>query len=216
MTTDVVVRALAVVGGGVLGGLGLGLLVQLLARVLTTKKLPRGPALVVRLLSGVICGWLIALWLFGGGGPGIGGAGGWGFGSGTGKGDGEKTAEVAKKDGEGKQSDGETKTPAEETLRIEVLGDDTLKKAGMDTSRRYRVEVGEGSRLLIFDEIKEEIKNRLRQQPPLRRVEIVVYKDSPDEGNPHVEKLKVWAGELDDGKMKVDISKPDAFADEVK
>src|SRR5262249_16507297 len=79
MTTDVVVRILAVVGGGVLGGLGLGLLAQLLARAFTTKKLPRGPALVVRLLSGVICGWLIALWLFGGGGAGIGGVG-WGGG----------------------------------------------------------------------------------------------------------------------------------------
>jgi hypothetical protein len=209
MTTDVVVRALAVVGGGVLGGLGLGLLTQLLARVLTTKKLPRGPALVVRLLSGVICGWLIALWLFGGGGPGIGGAGGWGLGSGTGKGEGEKTIN---KDGAGAKGDGETKTPAEETLRIEVLGKDTLKKMDVDATRCYRVETEEGPRFLTFDEIKEDIKKRQRSQPPLRRIEIVLYKDSPDERVPLVSQLRVWAGELDDGKMKVDISQPDADA----
>ena len=211
MTTDVVVRILAVVGGGVLGGLGLGLLAQLLARAFTTKKLPRGPVLVVRLLSGVICGWLIALWLFGGGGAGIGGLGGWGLGSGTGKGSGEKTTEVAKKDGEGAKDDGEAKTPAEETLRIEVLGKDTLKKMDADAVRCYRIERS-GPRLLTFEEVKEEIKKRQQQQPPLRRIEIVLYKDSPDERVPLVSELKAWARELDDRKMKVDISQPDADA----
>lgn len=111
MTTDTVVKILAVVGGGVAGGLGLGLLAQLSARAFSTKKMPPWPLRIVRLLGGVICGWLVALWLFGGGGAGIGGMGGWGFGSGEGKGDGEKTTEVAKKDGTDKKASGQARTP---------------------------------------------------------------------------------------------------------
>jgi hypothetical protein len=212
MTTDVVVRLLAVVGGGVLGGLGLGLLAQLLARALTTKKMPRGPALIIRLLSSVICGWLLALWLFGGGGAGIGGLGGWGLGSGAGKDGGEKTTEVAKKDGEGAKGDGEAKTPAEETLRIEVLGNAALAEQDIRAGQWYRIETKEGLRLLTFGKVQDAIKNRQQERPPLRHVEIVLYNDSPNEDVPRVGQLKAWARELDDGKMKVDISKPGADA----
>ncbi|HEY7309587.1 MAG TPA: hypothetical protein VH643_09550 [Gemmataceae bacterium] len=212
MTTDSVVKILAVVGGGVVGGVGIGFLAQLLVRAFTTKKLPPWPVLTVRLLGGVICGWLVALWLFGGGGAGIGGMGGWGFGSGSGKGDGEKTTEVSKKDDKDKKSNGEATPPAEETLRIEVLGKDTLKKADMDASRCYRVEIGEGSRLLTMDEVKEAVRKRQAKEPPLRRIEIVLYKDSPDERVPLVSRLRAWAGDLNNGKMKVDISQPDANA----
>ncbi len=200
MTTDVVVKVLAVVGGGVLGGLGLGLVAQLLARAVTAKKLPRKPVLLVRLLSGLICGWLIALCLFGGGGSGIGGLGGWNFGSGSGKGDGEKTNEVVHKDGEDKKG-GEPKTPAEETLRIEVLGDDTLKNKGRDMAHRYRVETGE---LLTIDEVKKAIQERQKNKPPLHHIEIVLYEDSPNEDVPFVSDLKVWARDRD---VKVDILK---------
>jgi hypothetical protein len=168
--------------------------------------------LTVRLLGGIICGWLVALWLFGGGGPGIGGTGGWGFGSGSGKGDGEKTVEVGKKDSEDKKKDGEERTPADETLRIEVLGGDALKKAGKDTLHCYRVDMGEGPGLLTFDEVKEAVKKRQAKQPPLRRIEIVLYKDSPDERVPLVSQLRAWAAELNGGKMRVDISQPDANA----
>ncbi len=111
MTTDGVVKILAVVGGGVLGGVSLGLLAQLLAKAFTARRLPRWPALVVRLLGGIICGWLIALWLFGGGGPGIGGTGGWGFGSGSGKGEGEKTIQIARIDADGEKVRGIAKAP---------------------------------------------------------------------------------------------------------
>ena len=212
MTTDSVVKILAVVGGGVVGGLGMGLLAQLLVRAFTTKKLPPWPVLTIRLLGGVICGWLVALWLFGGGGAGIGGMGGWGFGSGSGKSDGEKTTEVGKKDDKSKKSNGEATPPAEETLRIEVLGKDTLKKADMDASRCYRVEIDERSRLLTMDEVKEAVRKRQAKEPPLHRIEIVLYKDSPDERVPLVSRLRAWAADLNNGKMKVDISQPDANA----
>jgi hypothetical protein len=93
-----------------------------------------------------------------------------------------------------------------------VLGKDTLKKMDADATRCYRIETASAPRLLTFEEVKEEIKKRQRKQPPLRRIEIVLYKDSPDERVPLVGQLKAWARELDDGKMKVDISQPDADA----
>lgn len=212
MTIDPVVKVLAVIGGGVLGGLGSGLLAQLLARAFAMKKLSRWPVLTVRLLGGVICGWLVALWLFGGGGAGIGGMGGWGFGSGTGKGESEQTSKVVKKEGEGKKDESTTQTPADETLRIEVLGSDVLKKADQDLSRCYRIDTEEGPRFRTFEEIKEAIRKRQEKQPPLRRIEIVLYKDSPEEHVPVVSRLRAWTGELNSGKMKVDISQPDADA----
>jgi hypothetical protein len=212
MTTDGLVKILAVVGGGVLGGFGLSLLAQLLAKALTTKKLPPWPTVIVRVLGGVICGWLVYIWLFGGGGPGIGGMGGWFSGSGTGRGEGEKTTTTAKKEGEGKKTNGEAKSPSDQTLRIEVLGQEPLKKADVKGLRCYRLDVGDGPHYWTFTEVKEAVNKRRRQEPPLRRIEIVLYKDSPDEQVPLVSQLKAWAGELDDGKMKVDVSKPDAEA----
>ena len=212
MTIDVVVKILAVVGGAVVGGLGLGLLAQLLARAFSFQKMPPWPLRTVRLLGGGICGWLVALWLFGGGGAGIGGSGGGWFGSGPGKGNDQKTTEVVKKDGEGKKATDDGKAPDTETMRIEVLGRAVLPKGDIDKERWYRVETEEGSRLLTFAEVKEAVKRRQQKQPPLRRIAIVLYKDSPERSVPVVSQLIKWASELNDGKMKVDFSQPDADA----
>jgi hypothetical protein len=215
MTTDVVVKILAVVGGGVVGGLGLGLLAQLLTRAFTTQKLRGWPSLVIRFLGGGICAWLVALWLFGGGGPGIGGSGGWGFGSGRGQGDGERTTHPAKANIDGKKTEGEGKTASSQTLRIEVLGGETLQKLGAKSPHPYRVREGETQSLLTLDEVKRAIKKRQEQDPPLSRLEVVLYKDSPDKDVPLVKRLVDWGRDLDvkgDGKMKVDITQPDSDA----
>lgn len=210
MTIDVVVKILAVVGGAVVGGLGLGLLGQLLARAFTVRKMPPWPLRTVRLLGGGICGWLVALWLFGGGGAGIGGTGGWGFGSR--KGNGQENTEVVKKDGESRKTADDGKAPATDALRIEVLGRAVLPKADIDGERWYRVETEDGSRLLTFADVKEVVKSRQRKQPPLHRIAIVLYNNSPAQNVPVVSQLIKWASELNDGKMKVDISQPDANA----
>lgn len=205
--TDVVVKILAVVGGGVGGGLALGLLAQLLMRAMTVRKPPRWSILMVRLLSGAICGWLVALWLFGGGGPGIGGTGGWGFGSGSGKGeDSEKAVEVGKKDGDGK-----AETPIGQTLRIEVLGNAALSPSDIQGGRRYRLNREQGP-LLTFAEIKEMVRKRQQEQPSLRYLEIILYNDSPAEGNSFVSQLESWAKDLNGGKMTVKTSKTNADA----
>lgn len=212
MTTDVVVRILAVVGGGVGGGLGLGLLAQLLMRAMTIRKPPRWCVLVIRLLGGVICGWLVALWLFGGGGPGIGGTGGWGLGAGAGKGDSERATEPAKKDGDGNRRDGAKQTPADEMLRIEVLGRAPLSESDIRAERWYRIEKADGPRLLTFAEVKEAVEKRQQEQPPLSRIEIVLYKDSPDQRVSIVSRLRTWASDRNGGKKKVDIVELDADA----
>ncbi|HTU91518.1 MAG TPA: hypothetical protein VMF69_15655 [Gemmataceae bacterium] len=199
MITDVVVKILAVVGSGAVGGMGLGLLARLSIRAVTIRKLPRWSVLTVRLLGGVICGWLVALWLFGGGGSGIGGTGGTGFGSGAGQGEGKKIVESDKKNG------GTIGVSAEESLRIEVLGRVNLTESDIRAERWYRIETAEGSRLLSFDEVKRAIRQRQQEQPTLRRIEIVLYKDSPDERVPIVSQLRTWAGDQNGGKMKVDL-----------
>ncbi|MHB1425805.1 MAG: hypothetical protein ACYC3I_21780 [Gemmataceae bacterium] len=210
--TDVLVKILAVVGGGVGGGLGLGLLAQLLMRAMTIRKPPRWSVLTVRLLGGVVCGWLVALWLFGGGGSGIGGTGGWGFGSGAGKGDGKKTEEIDKKDSGGKSNSDSKQTPGAESLRIEVLGHAALGEQDIRAERWYRIETTEGPRLLTFSDVKEAIQKRRQEQPPLRRIEIVLYNDSPDERVPIVSRLRTWAGDQNEGEIKVDTSRLDSDA----
>lgn len=212
MATDVVVKILAVVGGGVGGGLGCGLLAQLLMRAMTIRKPPRWSLVTIRLMGCVICGWFVALWLFGGGGPGIGGTGGWGFGSGLGKGERMKFEDAPKKDGDGRSNEGARPSPSGETLRIEVLGNAALSESDRKAERWYRIEAATDAHLLTFAGIKEAIEKRQQDQPPLRRIEIVLYKDSPDEHVPIVNQLRTWAGDRDGGKMKVDISRPDSDA----
>lgn len=208
MTTDVVVKILAVIGSGAGGGLGLGLLAQLLLRTMTLRKPPRWSVQTVRLLGGVICAWLVALWLFGGGGSGIGGAGGMGFGPGEGKGDGERTVETGTK--AGRPAD----TTSADSLGIVVLGRAALAESDIRAERWYRIETTEGPRLLTFAEVKEAIHKRQQGQPPLHRIEIVLYKDSPDERVPIVSQLRTWAGDQNGGKMKVDLLRSDTDAPE--
>jgi hypothetical protein len=204
--TDAVVKILAVIGSGAGGGLGLGLLAQLLLRTMTTRKPPRWSVQTVRLLGGVICAWLVALWLFGGGGSGIGGAGGLGLGSGEGHGEGKKSVETNKKNGS------TTETPSGETMQIVVLGRANLTESDINAERWYRIETAEGPRMLTFAEVKEVIRNRQREQPLLRRIEIVLYKDSPDERVPIVSQLRTWARDQNGGRMKVDLLRSDSDA----
>jgi hypothetical protein len=201
--TDVIVKILAVIGSGAGGALGLGLLAQLLLRTMTTRKPPRWSVQTIRLLGGVICAWLVALWLFGGGGSGIGGTGGLGFGSGEGQGEGKKAVETQKKNG------GTTEAPSGESMQIVVLGRANLTESDIRAERWYRIETAEAPRMLTFEEVRRAIRNRQREQPPLRRIEIVLYKNSPDERVPIVSQLRMWAGDQNGGKMKVDLLRSD-------
>jgi hypothetical protein len=209
MTMDVVVKCLAVLGAGVGGGFGLGLVAQLLMRATMVRKPPRWSVLLVRVLSAVICGWLVALWLFGGGGPGIGGSGGWGFGSGSGKENGEQATEIGKKNKDGKAKEDTKNSSPEESLRIEVLGKDALSESNAEKAQWYRIDTKDGEGLFTFAQVKELVEKRQQEQPPLRRIEIVLYKDSPEERVSIVSRLRLWVGDQYAGKIKTDISRLD-------
>jgi hypothetical protein len=194
-----VVKALAVVGGAVLGGLLVGLFAQLLVRAFTGKSLPPFPRWLLRVLGGILIGWLVALFVFGGGGPGLGGLGGWGFGSGTGGGE-SKDSEI-KKDTTSKDptppKDAGSGAATERVLRVEVLTDPAVEKAlgkeGVERQRYYRIEGTAANDLLTLDTLKERIRERLKKQPPLERLDVVTREDSPDKDVPRVAELRHWA-----------------------
>jgi hypothetical protein len=197
-------KVLAIAGGAALGALLVGLLTQLLCRVVTTRKVPRGLLFVIRLLGAVVCGWLVALWVFGGGGGGIGGPGGSGFGAGAGKGAQQATAEAEKNRAEGKRPD-----DSSAALRVEVLGDAALRRTAagkpVDPDRRYRVEGRDG--LLTLSEVEQFIEQQ-RTKAGLRRLDVILYNDSPAPNVPYVSRLVEWARNLLVGEneaMRVDV-----------
>jgi hypothetical protein len=215
--SDLPVRVLAVVGGACLGAFVVGWLAQVLARLAFNQKVPPWPLWAVRLLGGLVCGWLVWLWLFGGGGGGIGGPGGW-WGGGQGKGEADKgkpKEERPEKDKDRKKDKDKSFSPVppDESLRVEVLGDAPLKKleGKFDPHRRYRV--GREARLLTLEEVQARVRKRRAGKPPLRRLEVVLYKDSPARDRPQVAALVRWAEDLDGSeRLRVDFSEPEQDA----
>jgi hypothetical protein len=206
--SDLPVKVLAVLGGAAVGAFAVGALVRLISRLTTRQQLPPWLMFVLRFLGAVVVGWLVALWLFGGGGLLPGGAGGLGFGSGSG--------------GEQKQPAPPSTSPTAdkakpadpaETLRVEILGDPALKRlAGggrFDADRRYRVEVNGSVRLLSFERVQDLVRNRMAQKPPLKRIDLVLYGDSPAHDLPVVKDLENWAK---DRKVQVDSERLDQEA----
>jgi hypothetical protein len=209
------VKILAIFGGAVLGGLLLGYFTQVLVRMVSTQKMPTWARNVVRLLGAVVVGWVLALWLFGGPGPGIGGSGGWGFGQDSGSG--TSKAKAPEKGGPSSAKETPEVPSADSTVRIEVLGPDALQRLSgkADQAHCYRVDTEAGPRLMSLPEVKDFLRGRLKKEPPLRRVSLVLYKDSPDKSVPLVRELKDWAGDLTtDGsrKMPVDVLESDKNA----
>jgi hypothetical protein len=158
---------------------------------------------LIRLLGAVVCGWLVALWVFGGGGGGLGGPGGSGFGAGAGKGT-QSTPEPEKNGDEGKRPQ-----ESSATVRVEVLGDAALKRVAdgkpVDPDRRYRVEGKEG--LLTLPEVEQLIERRATSAGS-RRLDVVLYNDSPAPNVPYVSRLIEWARNLpieNNEAMKVDV-----------
>jgi hypothetical protein len=191
-------KVLAVVGGAALGALLTGLLAQLLTRALTTQRLPTWPLNGARLGGGLLVGWLVWLWAFGPGGGGLGGPGGGGTGGGG------DTTKKAGKEPKEKDPPGKDKTPGKtapgtpaDTVRVEVLGTDVLRKiAGgkePDLERRYRLDGRGAGKLYTLEEVQARIAEVRRRDPALKKIQIVLYTDSPDKTNTdYVEPLAAW------------------------
>lgn len=218
--TDLPVRILAVIGAAAAGALVLTAVLQLLVKVLFRQKLPPWPIWGIRVLGGVLCGWLVALWLFGGGGGGIGGGGGFGLGAGPST-EKDKDRTVSEKSDKDKDKEGKAKkepppVTEKETLRVEVLGDAPLKKiaksANFDGGKRYRL-AGEAN-LRTLEEVKNVIRKRREEKPSLKQLEVVLYLDSPERQRPQVAMLHDWATDLDEqgGKLLITFSEMNRYA----
>ena len=206
------VKVLAVLGGAVLGGLALGMIGQMLTRLLTAHTLPRWPLFAVRLGGAVVAGWLV--WtLFGVGGWGLGGPGGGGVGQPGGGERKEGTKPRGRGTSEKPELSKEAEPPPADVFRVEVLGNEPLRAVGGPKAKlalRYRVGWPDRPHYYSLEEVKERILRRIKEDPPLRGIEIVVYEDSPAPDGPAVSQLRTWAEELEVGgrKVQVDVKLP--------
>jgi hypothetical protein len=216
--TSLPVKVLAAIGGATVGALLLGWVVQLVVKLAFVQKVPPWALWPIRLLGGVACGLLV--WSL------FGGTGGWLFGGGGGPGgdgaDKDKTKEQRREKDRGKEkgkAEGKRDTsPARpgSKLSVEVLGDADLKRiAGskFDPKKRYRIQGQPG--LLNLAEVQKVIRERHEGKPPLREVDVVLYKDSPARDKEQVKALADYAGDLGgkEDRIKVNYSiRPDQDA----
>jgi hypothetical protein len=175
-------RILAVAGGAAVGGVGIGLITQGLSRLLTTRPIPRVPLRIVRILGAIVCGWIVALLLFGGGLGGLGGGGGWSFGGSGGGGTGKEQPRTTAGTGETGRESGKAGPGGGLTLRVEVLP---------EYPAVYRVQTPGGPRRFKFDELTAYLLEEKKATPPLSGIE--VSEESSDPNAPAVLHLTEWA-----------------------
>ncbi len=218
---DDVIRLLAIIGGAAVGAFLTGFITQAIVRGYTGQKVPTWVVWTLRILGGVTLGWLVYLLVYGHGGGLFGGLGG-GNGKDGGTGGPHETspAVTAPKDVRPNEKDGSVGSPDKgNVLRIEVLGDEPLKKmaeAGKiksaDPERCYRVADDDPANLRTLKEVEKLIRERLDKEPPLKRIELILYKDSPQKKVARVADLKHWADErtpaASQEKLIVDYKEP--------
>jgi len=189
-------KMLAILGGAAVGAFGSGFLAQMLSRAMTTRKLPPFPTQMIRCVGGVALGILTAMWIWQGGGWGPGGNGGQGTTDGTGAGD------VKPATDKGPTNEPETATepikppdkgqpaPPETVLRIETLPDSALSAYDKGEGRYYKIEGDDAQHPHTLTEMRDFIRKRLDDKPPLRRLDIVTRADSPDKSAARVSRLR--------------------------
>jgi hypothetical protein len=196
-------RIVAVLVAASVGALAAGLIVQLLSKGVTRERAPRFAVNLVRVAGGIAAGLATFVLLFGtGGGFGFGGGG---TGSGADGGDKDKdksyssTPDPRKSD---EKNNTNTTKSDPDTLRIEILGNDTLlkiKDAGQPAvkeSRRYRVTGPDGSKeLLTLPQLEQKLG---RSDPVPRQLFLIIYRwDTADSDyTATVRRLEVVAKDL--------------------
>lgn len=194
------VEWLAIAGGAALGAFVCGLIVQLLCRSTTGKKLPPFPLLTVRVLGGLVAGFVTGMFVLNGGGNGL-----WPFGGFNGSGDhAGQTADNNPKSAPDQtnappptatQPDKENTPPTHEnTMRVEVLTRQMLDQLDQSQvvkeGRYYRLpDSADPKALHTKDEVETAIKQRLQKQPPLKHLAII----GPDQSAGWVEPIQTWA-----------------------
>jgi hypothetical protein len=187
-----VMRGLAVAGGAAVGGFGTGFLMQLIARLTVARPLPKPVLNILRVLGAIVAGCLVWMWVFGSGGAGFGfGGGGFGMGGhetgvgGAGRG---QNIESAK---ETLPTNGTDAPAGPEVLRVEVLGDRPDERTHF-----YRLESGNSRARLTLEELRGRIRERQTQAPPLQKLVILLYLDSPDKDKLQIRELRELALDL--------------------
>jgi len=192
-----VIKGLAVAGGALVGYLGGGWSIRLLCRLLFHSKVPPRVVTMIRLLGMAAMGMLVYLWVFGAStAGGLGGGGGWWpFGGKAGQGDNQAESTGI--------ANGASPSPAEppaaeppnrlatqepRLMQVRLLGGVRVIE-----QRFYQVE-GE-KQPLTWIELRKVLEERCREEPPLKVIEIVLFKDSVDRDNPAVTQLESWAKE---------------------
>jgi hypothetical protein len=196
---DLLVKVLAVLGAAALGAVGMGLATQLAARLIRAKPLPRLILTTIRLMAAVVGGWLVALLLFHSGGS------GWGWGTGTGGIGGsadEGKDKAGRDDKKGLFATDKEPEATEDSLRVEVLIPEKER-----SDRYYRVE--DQNRYLSLEEVRQQIRERAARSSPLKFLNIILYKNSPDESKQQVQALEEVAK---DQGLEVHIFKPNKNA----
>jgi hypothetical protein len=217
-TIEDLIRVLAIIGGGAVGAFVTGFLTQAIVRGYTGQTVPRWVVWTVRIIGGIAMGWLVYLLVFSQGNSLFGGFGRGGGNDGSG---GTSPAVTAPKDSEpadkDRPKDGSA-TPVDkaDVLRVEVLGDGALQKmvnahrlTSLDPQSCYRLADDDPTKLMTLDEVQDLIKKRPKQSQPLQRLELILYKDSPQKQVPRVADLKKWA---ENRNVKVDFKEPDEVA----
>jgi hypothetical protein len=189
-------KLLAVAGGVAVGALACGLLLRFVAGFAPNRRVPRTILRLIQLLGGIALGLAVWFWAFGSGGGGFGSSGGLGL-AGDGV-DGEVTQQGTKASSNQaappsvQENSAQAPFPATpsmaETVRVELLGGGRVK------GERFYLLEGEAEPCSLAV-LRERLRNRmdLKDQPPLKAIELVIYEDSVAQDHPAVKDLDRWA-----------------------
>jgi hypothetical protein len=176
---------LAILGGAAIGAFASGFFARMLCRAMTKRQLPAIPTTILRIVGGLLVGFLTALWVWHGFGFGPGGNG---PGNSNGNGNGDNKQEANKPPEPTRDKDKPPAPPAPppappappappiaptSVLRLEALTNDDLRKLpggdqAIKEKREYKV-IGEDDPkdLRTLDQMLDFIQKRLDDKPPL-------------------------------------------------
>jgi hypothetical protein len=181
-----ILKFLAVVGGFTVGAVATGWLAKGLAKMMAFQKVSPFLLRGSRLLGGLAVGFVV--WA----GLGGGGDGWWPFGQGGGAGTSGSGGTSAPKD-----SADQVPTITEQTVRV-------LMRGGAQAENDQRFYILEAEPPRTWQDLEPILAER-NKNSNLKVIEIVIGKDSVDEENPAVKKLKAWATK---NGVKVQIENP--------
>jgi hypothetical protein len=223
-TIDDVIRVLAIVGGFALGGFGTGFLTQMVVKGYTGQQVPRWVLMVLRLLGGTALACLVYSLVYSQAGNDVLGHLFGGAGNNNKPGNSAPQATTpgtTPTDKTPPEKDKSSSAPVDKgsVLRIEVLGNEPLQEIAkrngqtFDPDHCYRIEEAEPMMLLTLKEARDYIRQRSDREPPLRRIELVLYRDSPQKKVARVSDLKQWADDLTSKGEKVLVDYKEAGED---